>query len=131
MVMVEGVGDAFFRPVGGRFRAIVAAPRGTGAALCVSIEGRIVLDVWGGPADASGVMAWERDSVVQPYSVCKPLAAACTLRLVDAGRLGLDDPVQRYWPEFRTPATVRQLLAHQAGVVAIEEPVETEAFYDW
>ena len=131
MVMVGGVADAFFRPVEDRFRAIVTAQRGTGAALCVSIEGRIVLDIWGGPADASGVTPWERDSVVQPYSVCKPLAAACTLRLIDAGRLGLDDPVQRYWPEFRAPATVRQLLAHQAGVVAIEEPVETEAFYDW
>ena len=51
MVMLGGVADAFFRPVEDRFRAIVAAQRGTGAALCVSIEGRTVLDVWGGAAD--------------------------------------------------------------------------------
>lgn len=134
MVVVEGQADAFFRPVEDHFRAIVAgqAARGrTGAALCVSCEGRVVLDIWGGGADADGVLAWTRDSIVQPYSVSKPLAAACTLRLIDAGRIELDGPVQRYWPEFRAPATVRQLLAHQAGVVAIEEPVGTEVFYDW
>jgi CubicO group peptidase (beta-lactamase class C family) len=68
---------------------------------------------------------------VQPYSVCKAVAAACALVLVDAGRVELDAPVQRYWPEFRAPATVRQLLSHQAGVVAIEEPLETATFYDW
>jgi CubicO group peptidase (beta-lactamase class C family) len=131
MVVVEGAADAFFRTVEDRFRAIVGAQPGTGAALCVSCEGRVVLDIWGGTADSSGTSTWGRDSIVAPYSVCKPLAAACTLTLIDAGRIELDDPVQRYWPGFRAPATVRQVLAHQAGVVAIEEPVETGAFYDW
>jgi CubicO group peptidase (beta-lactamase class C family) len=131
MVAIEGVADAFFRPVEDRFRAIVAAQSGTGAAFCVSCEGRVVLDIWGGAADAAAATLWARDSIVQPYSVCKPLAAACTLLLIDAGRIELDAPVQRYWPEFRAPATVRQILAHQAGVVAIEQPLQTEVFYDW
>ncbi len=131
MVLVRGVADAYFRPVEDRFLAVVSGQAGSGAALCVSCEGRVVVDIWGGAADAGGRSEWERDSIVQPYSVCKPLAAACTLRLVDAGRVDLDAPVQRYWPEFRAPATVRHLLAHQAGVVAIEEPVPTDAFYDW
>jgi CubicO group peptidase (beta-lactamase class C family) len=131
MVVVEGLADAFFRPVEDGFRAIVAGQSGTGAALCVSCEGRVVLDIWGGAAEADGVLPWTRNSIVQPYSVCKPLVAACILQLVDAGRVELDAPVQRYWPQFRAPATVRHVLAHQAGVVAIEEPVGTEAFYDW
>jgi CubicO group peptidase (beta-lactamase class C family) len=128
---VEGLTDAFFRPVADRFAAILASQSGTGAALCVSCEGRVVMDVWGGSADAGGFLSWGRDSVVQPYSVSKPLAAVCALMLIDAGRLDLDAPVQRYWPEFRAPATVRHVLCHQAGVVLIEEPVETAAFYDW
>jgi CubicO group peptidase (beta-lactamase class C family) len=131
MVPVGGVADAHFRPVQDRFRAVLSGQAGSGAALCVSCEGRVVVDIWGGAADAAGRLEWERDSIVQPYSVCKPLAAACTLKLVGAGRVDLDAPVQRYWPEFRAPATVRHLLAHQAGVVAIEEPVATDAFYDW
>ena len=39
--------------------------------------------------------------------------------------------MQRYWPEFTAPATVRQVLSHQAGVVALDQPAPTEAFYDW
>jgi hypothetical protein len=34
-------------------------------------------------------------------------------------------------PQFRAAATVRHILAHQAGVVALAEPAPTEAFYDW
>jgi Beta-lactamase len=52
-------------------------------------------------------------------------------RLVEAGRLDLDAPVQRYWPEFRARATVRHILSHQAGVVALDQPAPTGAFYDW
>jgi CubicO group peptidase (beta-lactamase class C family) len=128
---VGGVVDAHFRLVSDRFAAVLDAQPGTGAALCVSCEGRVVLDVWGGTTDTGGTKLWEPDSIVQPYSVGKPLAAVCALMLVDAGRLELDAPVQRYWPDFRAPATVRQVLAHQAGVVLIEEPVSTAAFYDW
>lgn len=51
--------------------------------------------------------------------------------LVEAGRLSLDAPVQRYWPQFRAPATVQQVLSHQAGVVMLDQPSPTEAFYDW
>jgi CubicO group peptidase (beta-lactamase class C family) len=131
MESLGGVADAFFRPVADRFAGIVGSSAGTGAAVCVSCESRVVLDLWSGTADAGAETVWERDSMVQPYSVGQPVAAACALQLLDAGRLDLDAPVQRYWPEFRALATVRHLLAHQAGVVAIEEPVETAAFYDW
>jgi len=68
---------------------------------------------------------------VQVYSVSKPFAAVCALLLVDRGELDLDAPVRRYWPQFRARADVRQLLSHQAGVVALDEPAPTEAFYDW
>ena len=70
-------------------------------------------------------------SLVQPYSVSKPFAAVCALRLVEAGRLDLDAPVQRYSPQFRAPATVRHIVSHQAGVVTLDQPAPTEAFYDW
>ena len=69
--------------------------------------------------------------MVQPYSVVKPFAAVCALVLVDRGELELDAPVRRYWPEFRVGASVRQVLSHQAGVVALDELAPTEAFYDW
>jgi CubicO group peptidase (beta-lactamase class C family) len=90
-----------------------------------------VVDLWGGYADVGRQRLWDAGSLVQPYSVSKPFAAVCALRLVQAGRLDLDGPVQRYWPGFCAPATVRQVLSHQAGVVMLDQQVPTEAFYDW
>ncbi|MBV9096298.1 MAG: beta-lactamase family protein [Streptosporangiaceae bacterium] len=90
-----------------------------------------MVDLWGGYADSGRRRRWEAGSVVQPYSVSKPFAAVCALWLVQAGRLDQDAPVQRHWPEFRAPARVRQVLSHQAGVVMLDQPVPTEAFYDW
>ncbi len=110
---------------------MLAAQRGTGAALAVWYDGGWVVDLWGGSADAGGMHAWRADSIVQPYSVTKPFAAMCALQLVDRGGLDLDAPMQRYWPEFTAPATVRHTMSHQAGVVALDTPLPTAAFYDW
>ena len=118
-------------PVEATFFGVVDSQPGTGAALAVWQEGRWLVDLWGGSADASGRRAWRRDSIVQPYSVSKPFVAVCALLLVQRGELELDALVQRYWPEFRTKATVREVLSHQAGVVALGEPAPTELFFDW
>jgi CubicO group peptidase (beta-lactamase class C family) len=130
-VEASGPADERFAAVRDAFAGVVAAQRGTGAALAIFCERRMVVDCWGGYADAARTQRWGRDHIVQPYSATKPFAAACALRLVDAGDLDLDAPVQRYWPEFTAPATVRHVLSHQAGVVALDEPAPTEAFYDW
>lgn len=128
---VMGRVDERFGPVRERFADVVRGQAGTGAAFAAYCDGRLVADLWGGWADAGRTRLWAADSVVQPYSVSKPFVAVCALRLAEAGRLDLDAPAQRYWPEFRAPATVRHILSHQAGVVALDEPVPTEAFYDW
>ena len=130
-VNAEGTVDATFEPVRDAFADVVRAQPGTGAAVAVWVDGAWVVDLWGGWADAARTRAWRRDSIAMPYSVSKPFAALCALVLVDRGALDLDAPVQRYWPEFTAQATVRHVLSHQAGVVAIDEPAPTEAFFDW
>ena len=128
---VGGTVDARFAPVREAFETVLASQRGTGAAVAAWCDGRWVVDLWGGTADAAGGRPWRADSIVQPYSVTKPFAGVCALRLVDRGSLDLDAPVQAYWPEFVAPATVREVLSHQAGIVALDDPAPTEAFYDW
>jgi CubicO group peptidase (beta-lactamase class C family) len=123
--------DPLFAPVAQAVRHVAKQQAGTGAALCAHYQGDVVLDVWGGFADEARTRPWIRDTIAMPYSVSKPLAAVCALKLVDAGQLGLDERMQRYWPEFRAPATVRQVLSHQAGVVALDHPVATEVYFDW
>ena len=128
---VSGFSAAGFAPVQDAFAQVLAEQPGTGAAMAAWHDGRWVADLWGGRADAADTRRWQADSIVQPYSVSKPFAAVCLLLLVDRGVVELDAPVRRYWPEFRPPATIRHLLSHQAGVVALDRSVPTEVFYDW
>jgi len=117
---VQGHADGRFGPVRQCFAEILAAQPGTGAAFAAWCDDRLVVDLWGGHADLGRCRPWGADSLVQPYSVSKPFAAVCALRLVQDGRLDLDAPVQRYWPGFRAAATVRHVLSHQAGVVMLD-----------
>jgi len=128
---VQGFVAAGFEPVRECFAEILGRQPGTGLAFAAWSDGRWLADLWGGYADLGRHRPWQAGSLVQPYSVSKPFAAICALRLAEAGRLDLDAPVQRYWPQFRAPATVRHVLSHQAGVVLLDQPVATEAFYDW
>src|SRR5580692_10373721 len=128
---VRGNTDPRFSPVRDCFAEVLTRQKGTGAGFAAWSDGRLVVDLWGGHADSERQKPWQADSLVQPYSVSKPFAAVCALRLVETGRLALDAPVQRYWPEFRAPVTVRHVLSHQAGVVVLDRKVPTEAFYDW
>jgi CubicO group peptidase (beta-lactamase class C family) len=128
---IRGRVDGRFEPVRAAFAEVLKAQSGTGAATAVWVDGAFVVDLYGGWADAAKTRPWQPDSIVQPYSVSKPFAAICALLLVDRGLLDLDAPVRRYWPEFVAAATVRQVLSHQAGVIALDAPVPTEVFYDW
>lgn len=128
---VDGVAAPAWRPVADAFAEVVAGHTGTGAALAVWHDGGWVVDLWGGWTDAARTRRWERDSLVMPYSVTKPFAAVCALLLVERGVLALDVPVQAWWPDLSAPATLRQLLSHQAGIVALDAPAPEGAFYDW
>ena len=128
---IDGHADRRFWPVREALADVVATQNGPGAAVAAWTDGTWVLDLWGGDADAGGRRPWQRDSrrsrtrypSRSPRSDLPPLA--------DRGQLDLDVPVQRYWPEFTAPATVRHVLSHQAGVVALDQPAATATFYDW
>lgn len=128
---IHGATGERFGAVREAFVDVVRAQPGTGAAVAAWVDGAWAVDLWGGWGDARRTRAWRRDSIVMPYSVTKPFAAMCALLLVDRGALDLDAPMHAYWPQFRAPATVRHVLSHQAGVVALDDPAPTEAFLDW
>ena len=133
-------------PIGGtcesRFAAVREefarnfADRGeVGAGVCVMIDGRVVVDLVGGWADEERRHPWQPDTVVNFYSVGKPIVALLALQLVDAGLLGLDDPITSVWPEFaaggKGGATVRHALCHRAGVPALSEPLTNADLWNW
>ena len=131
---MQGTTDETFAAVGDAFALVLAeqeASGGTGAAVAVWHEGRWVVDLWGGWADAARTRPWAEDTLVMPYSVTKPFAALCALVLADRGLIDLDAPLSTYWPELVAQTTMRQVLSHQSGLAYLERAAPTEAFYDW
>src|SRR5581483_6587187 len=86
-----------------------------GVSVCAVHEGRVVVDVWGGLADAATEAPWQRDTIVNTWSITKTMTALCALLLVDAGELDLDAPVARYWPQFATAGKDGVLVRHVLG----------------
>ena len=106
-----------------------------GGAVCVIVDGRVVVDLWGGWADLGGTRRWQPDTLVNVFSVGKGLIAVCAARLAGQGRLDLGAPVASYWPEFgaagKDAITVRQLLSHQAGLPAVRRRLPPGSMLDW
>ena len=123
--------DPRFEPVRDVFLEVLRAQPGTGASVAAWYDGEWVLDLYGGWADAAHTRPWASDTLVMPYSVTKPFAALAVLVLAERGVLDLDATVQSWWPELRASTTLRQMLAHRTGLVALDEPAPEEAFYDW
>ncbi|MBD9632462.1 serine hydrolase domain-containing protein [Pseudomonas sp. PDM19] len=132
---LNGHCDPRFTPVADAFSALFEDPQERGAALCIQVGGETVVDLWAGSAGKEPGQDWQADTLLNLFSCTKTFAAVAALQLVGEGRLELDAPVARYWPEFEQAGkqgiTVRQLLCHRAGLPAIREPLAPEALYDW
>ena len=132
MADIQGSYDDLFTAVPNRLAELLDAGD-TGGSVAVFVDGEPVVDVWGGFADAERTVPWERDTIVNVFSVTKTMTALCALVLADRGELDLDAPVARYWPEFaaagKERVLVRHLLSHTAGLPDWDGPVEE--IYDW
>jgi CubicO group peptidase (beta-lactamase class C family) len=105
-----------------------------GASLAVCLDGRPVVDLWGGWQDDSRSQAWREDTVVCVQSVGKGVLATLAHILVERRLLDLEAPIARYWPEFAAKGKgdlpVRWALSHSLGLPAWERP-EVGMGYDW
>ena len=132
---INGQCDAAFAAVGDAFADNFADRGEVGAAVTVIVDGRSVVDLVGGWANPATERAWTHDTIVNFYSVGKALIALLVLQLVDAGRIGLDDPIASVWPEFgmggKQRATVRHALCHRAGVPAIRQRLTNDDLWNW
>ncbi|MFJ4691475.1 serine hydrolase domain-containing protein [Streptomyces sp. NPDC088766] len=125
---IHGTVAAGFEAVRDEFAAFVAAERSDyEGQLCVYVHGRRVVDLWAGDgADA--------DSLYGVFSSSKGAAHLVTALLVQEGTLELDRKVTYYWPEFASEGkgalTLRDLLAHRAGVVGTDSGFSRQELAD-
>jgi len=105
-----------------------------GCAVAVTIDGCVVVDLWAGWMDRARTRPWCGDTLIDVFSVGKPMAALCLLRLVERGAVDLDAPITRYWPAFaaggKDAITIRMLLCHQAALPGFSAPLPPRAMYD-
>lgn len=124
-VQVDGFCDPKFGPVRDAFLMNFSQRGEIGASLCVYLDGRPVIDLWGGHADAARRHRWQQDTIVCMMSVTKAMTALCAHRLIQRGLLDLEAPVSRYWPEFaqngKEAISVDCLLSHRAALIFPDE----------
>jgi len=105
-----------------------------GGACCAFHRGEKVVDLWGGIRNKQTDEPWEQDTMVVVHSATKGLAAMTLAIAHSRGWLDYEERVCAYWPEFaqqgKERITVRQLLAHQAGLFAFDERVDRSTVAD-
>jgi len=134
-IEINGYCEERFEPVKEVFADNFKSDLDVGASLAATIDGKIVMDIWAGYSDEAQTRLWEQNTIVNVYSTTKVMTALCVLMLVDRGRIDLDAPVAKYWPEFaqagKEKLSVRYLLSHTAGLPGFDQPIQTETLYDW
>jgi CubicO group peptidase (beta-lactamase class C family) len=124
-----------FAPIPERMQAFVDQGEISGAVMLVATKERILHLSAIGQSDLACGRKMETNDFFWIASMTKPMSAVAVAMLVDEGRLGFDDPVEKYLPEFRNlwviqeqtaerrvlvpagrPITLRDLLTHTSGM---------------
>ena len=125
-----------FSAVRDAFEANFSSGADVGASCCATVEGKTVVDLWGGFADQEKTRPWQKDTILTVYSTTKTMTSLTALLLADRGELDFDAPVARYWPEFaangKERIKVSHVMSHASGLSGWREPVTAmEDLYDW
>lgn len=131
---VNGTCDTKFAGVADAFVENFEKRGEVGAGVSITLEGKTVVDLWGG-RKAQGGPAWERDTACVVFSCTKGASAFCAHMAADRGLLDLDAKVAKYWPEFasngKEAALVSMMLDHSVGVPGLREELKQGAYYDY
>jgi CubicO group peptidase (beta-lactamase class C family) len=123
-----------YEPVREAFAENLRSRGELGGACAVFRRGEKVVDLWGGVRDIATGAPWEEDTMVLVYSATKGMAAMAMALAASRGLLDYDERIAAYWPEFaqagKERITVRQLLAHQAGLFGFDEKVDRSVIAD-
>jgi CubicO group peptidase (beta-lactamase class C family) len=130
---INGFCEAKFERVAEEFVKNFQERDEVGASVCVTLEGKTVVDLWGGLARPA--VPWKENTIGIVWSCTKGATALCAHILASRGLLDLDAPVAQYWPEFaqggKEAIPVKMLLNHQAGLPGISETLPPGAFFNW
>ncbi len=111
-------------------KAMVDSGRAVGVSALVWQDGQERYFGSAGMADREGGKPMRRDTLVQIFSMTKPVTGVALMQLWEQGKFGLDDPLSKYLPEFADmkvidgkggvrpaarPIVIRDIMRHTAG----------------
>lgn len=135
MSRINGYCDTRFEAVRDAFVENFESRGEIGASVAIFLEGKPVVDLWGGYMDAERTADWRADTVVNVWSLGKAMTALAVMKAVGQGHINLDDTIATYWREFKQQGkgdiTIATALGHRAGLPALERPLPDDAFFDW
>jgi CubicO group peptidase (beta-lactamase class C family) len=133
-ILSHGFVKAGFESVQEAFSDNFARQNDLGAACCIYYQGEKVVDLWGGVRDKATSEPWEEDTMVDVFSTAKGMSGLVMALAHSRGLLDYEERVCKYWPDFaqqgKEMITVRQLLSHQAGLFAIDTPIDKSIVAD-
>ncbi|KAF4448735.1 hypothetical protein F53441_7902 [Fusarium austroafricanum] len=134
MGKVHGTCDPEFKAVRDLLERYIESGEELGASITINIDGKEVVDIWGGYKDEAKTQPWEENTIVNVFSCTKTITGLAVLLLVDRGLIDVNERVSHYWPGFeqngKQDVLVRHLLSHSSGISGWAEPVTTEDLYD-
>ncbi|SMC53703.1 serine hydrolase domain-containing protein [Kibdelosporangium aridum] len=132
---IHGTHEPEFVEVLAEFERNFAERGEIGASVSITVDGKTVVNLWGGVADPETGAEWTEQTLVDVWSCTKGATALCAHILADRGELDLKAPVAKYWREFaqngKDGILVQHVLDHQAGLSGLREQLPEGAFYDW
>ena len=132
---VHGSVETGFEPVQEAFTANFERFGEVGAACCIYVHGRRVVDLTGGVTETGGTKPYTDETLQMVWSSTKGVVAIAAHMLAQEGRLDFYAPVVEYWPDFAAQGKeripVRWLFSHKSGLAAIEQPLGLEDVIAW
>ena len=132
---VGGSVAAGFEPVREAFAANFEQHGEVGAACCVHLHGKRIVDLWGGVTAPGGSQPYTADTLQMVWSTTKGVVAMAAHILAQEGKLDFDAPVTDYWPEFAAEGKdgipVRWLFCHKSGLAAVDRPLGLADVVAW
>ena len=114
---------------------LVTGDRERGLQVAAYLDGQLIIDAWSGIADPTTGRAVDGETLFSVFSTGKGVVATVIHLLAERGQLGYAVPIGQYWPEFGTHGkagiTVRQALAHTAGLPQLPDGVQPADLCDW
>ena len=132
---IEGFCNPEFSDLEDIFSQAIKSGFDDGAGFSLEIDGKEVVNLWGGFSDKDHQKAWQKDTLVNVFSVTKAMTSTCALQLIESGKLNPDALVSDYWPEYacagKEDTKVIDFLTHRAGMFGFQGGMPDLPLSDW